>query len=253
MTSAIVRFDSTTTHPATLCISNIYGTPPSESTKQYNIDNKQHNIELSHEGSIHYKASDLSSTDMYKLIIGSVVPRPIAWLSTVNTEGQTNLAPYSFFQGVCHDPPTLIVSIVRQSNNKKKDSLINIEQTKQFVINTVSEHSAIQMNESSATLDYGDSEISKYNLTPVKCSYINGYRIAESYISFECELQRIVHVGSDNSGSDVVFGTIIGVHIRKEVYIDNHKIDISQYKPISRLAGNAYGRVNEIFELIRPK
>ena len=245
-------YHSATIHPASMGTSNLHSTPPDPVHRHNNINNKQYNITQATDESVHFDVAQLSSTEVYKLLIGSIIPRPIAWISTINSHNQTNLAPYSFMNGVAHSPPTIMFSSVRNNDGTYKDSIRNIIETNQFVINMVSESNVEQMNLTSATLEYGISELEQYGLTPIKCDHINGYRIAESMIAFECQLQQITHIGEPNQGSDCVFGTVVAIHVRKSCYLGNYKIDVGQYKPIARLAGNGYARVKEIFELIRP-
>lgn len=248
-------FHSGTIHPASIGTANLHGSPPDPQHVQNNIQNRERTIQLATQESIHFKAADLATLDVYKLLIGSVVPRPIAWVSSISQDGKTNLAPYSFMNAVAANPPTIMFSSVRNGDGSYKDSIRNILQTKQYVINMVSEHNAEQMNSTSASMEYGVSEIEQCGLTPLKCDFINAYRIAESMVSFECTLDQITHIGEPNGGgtSDVIFGRVVAIHVRKSCYLGNYKIDLGTYQPIARLAGNGYARVREIFELIRPK
>lgn len=196
----------------------------------------------------------LSITDNYKLLIGSIVPRPIAFVSTVSTDGVYNLAPFSFFNGVCSNPPTLLFSVVRRgSDNQKKDTLNNIEATREFVVNIVSEPIAEQMNSCATEWPPDVNEFEQVGLTPVASSRVKPPRVGECAIAMECHLNQIVTVGSgDEPGNGfVVIGTIVQYHLRQDVY-DGRYINVHTLKPIARLAGASYCPVREVFDIARP-
>jgi flavin reductase (DIM6/NTAB) family NADH-FMN oxidoreductase RutF len=189
----------------------------------------------------------------YKLLIGSIVPRPIAFISTISSEGLGNLAPFSFFNGVSSNPPAVMIAITRKSNGEKKDTLRNIESTREFVINTVSDWIVGPMNHCSADYPYGVDEMEKVGLTPVASQKVRPPRVQESPIQFECELYNTMEVGDGSEGSStIVVGKIVCVHVSERVY-DNGKIKIEELQPISRLGGLSYGRVSGVFEIPRPK
>lgn len=194
-----------------------------------------------------------TNQDNYKLLIGSILPRPIAFVSTVSKTGLLNLAPFSFFTGVCSDPPTLLFCpMIRGSDGHKKDSLINIEETGEFVVNVVSESIVEAMNETAAEFPRGINEFIEAGLTAVPSEAIKPPRVLESPISMECQLQRIIPIGSGEPGSGcVVLGTIVRFHIREDLY-QSGRINTSGFKPVARLAGSAYCPVRETFELKRP-
>lgn len=196
--------------------------------------------------------AQISSTDIYKLLIGAVVPRPIAFVSTMNESGVGNLAPFSFFNGVSSNPPALMISIARQKNGSKKDTLLNIESTRQFVVNTVSEWLAEPMNQCSAAYPYGVDEMTKVGLTPIPSVCIKPMRVKEAAIQMECELYGSLEVGDGSEGSStIVVGKILMIHVAKEIYRDG-KILIEPLKPLARLAGASYGITGEIFDIPRP-
>lgn len=196
---------------------------------------------------------DNTNQDNYKLLIGSILPRPIAFVSTQSAEGILNLAPFSFFTGVCSNPPTLLFCpMIRGSDGHRKDTLLNIEETGEFVVNVVSEAIVERMNKTAAEVPPEVSEFELAELTPVQSSIIKPPRVLEAPISMECRLQQIIPVGSGNPGSGaVVLGTILQFHIRADLY-QNGRIDTETLKPVSRLAGTAYAPVRDIFELVRP-
>lgn len=197
--------------------------------------------------------SQISQQENYKLIIGSVLPRPIAFVSTVSPEGVPNLAPFSFFNAVCSKPPTLLFCpTYRGSDGVKKDTLVNIEATGEFVVNVVSESIVEAMNQTAAEYPYGVSEFEQSGLTSTPSVVVKPPRVLESPVSMECKLQQIIPVGEGGVGSGfVVLGTIVQYHIRQDVY-ENGRIDVKKLAPVARLAGAAYCPVRDVFELPRP-
>lgn len=193
------------------------------------------------------------STSMYKLLIGAVVPRPIAFVSTVDSNGVVNLAPFSFFNGVSSNPPAVMIAITRRNDGSKKDTLLNIEANGQFVVNTVSEWMAEPMNHCSGDFPYGVSELEKAGLTAIPSERVRPPRVSQSPIQFECELYGTMEVGDGSMGSStIVVGRILLAHVHSSVYRDG-RIDLDALKPLARLAGAAYGRTSGVFDLPRPK
>jgi flavin reductase (DIM6/NTAB) family NADH-FMN oxidoreductase RutF len=197
--------------------------------------------------------ADISAGSMNKIILGSVVPRPIAWVSTINEAGLTNLAPFSFFNAVCTKPPTLLFCPgVRGTDAGTKDTLHNIRANKEFVINIVTEKTAEAMNLTATELPSEVDEFAFAKLTPVKSLRVKPPRVGESPINFECVLNQIVDIGDGTPGSGwVVIGEVVHVHVADEVMLPDYKIDIAALKPIGRLAGFNYARVNNFFEMKR--
>ncbi|NUQ81453.1 MAG: flavin reductase family protein [Bacteroidetes bacterium] len=195
----------------------------------------------------------LSQQEAYKLLIGSVVPRPIAFVSTRHPNGILNLAPYSFFTVGASMPPTLIFCPTRRSaDGSKKDTLINIEQTGEYVINVVSESFVKEMNQTSAEVAPGVDEFELSGLTPAPSVTVRAPRVAESPVSFECKLKTLVPVGNDGpGGGTVVIGEVQMIHVSDPI-ISNFRLDLHQIRPVGRLAGNFYCRVTDLFEIPRP-
>ncbi|OFZ18527.1 MAG: hypothetical protein A2X94_00755 [Bdellovibrionales bacterium GWB1_55_8] len=195
----------------------------------------------------------MASTPIYKLLIGAIVPRPIAFISTVSPEGKGNLAPFSFFNGVSSDPPCIMVAITRKPDGGKKDTLRNIEATRQFVVNSVSEWMAEPMNYCSADFPYEVDEMEQVGLTPIPSLTVKPPRVKESPIHLECELYNTMEVGDGRPGSStIVVGRIVTMHIHERAY-DNGRIRIEELRPLSRLAGFSYGKTSGIFDIPRPK
>ena len=190
----------------------------------------------------------LTAKQMYKLMTGSVVPRPIAWVSTLSRDGVPNLAPFSYFNAVSADPPTLLFSAGMHSSERPKDTLKNVEETGNFVINIVTETVAEAMNQSSAAAPFEVSEFEFAGVTQAASKTVAAPRVVQSPINFECQLSQIVRVG----GNGVVFGRIMHVHVADDLLLDDYKIDVEKLRPVGRLAGSTYTRVRELFELPRP-
>lgn len=197
--------------------------------------------------------SALTPRDAYNWMINAITPRPIAWVSTLSAEGKTNLAPFSFFQGACANPPTLLFVGANDRTGKKKDSVINVGQVPEFVVNIVPFALAEPMNQTAAPLPHGESEFEKFNIATAPSLKVRPPRVAAAPVAFECILDRIVEIGAGPSGSNVVFGTIVSAHISESVLgadgaIDQHKLDT-----IGRMGGDYYTRTTELFTITRPR
>lgn len=196
---------------------------------------------------------DLPHESMYKLMVGSIVPRPIAWVSTLAPDGQPNLAPFSFFNAVCPKPPTLLfVSNIRNTDGSPKDTLSNIRATGEFVVNIVSEGLAEAMNLTSTELPAEVDEFALAGVTPVPSAAVKPPRVSESLIHFECRLMQIIDISDQPGGGSVVLGEIVHLHVDDSVLIGDDKINLAALKPVGRLAGAAYTRVTDLFDLMRP-
>jgi flavin reductase (DIM6/NTAB) family NADH-FMN oxidoreductase RutF len=185
-------------------------------------------------------------------MIGSIVPRPIALVSTTSEDGVNNIAPFSYFNGVCSNPPTIMFAPARRGwDGSEKDTLVNIRDTKEFVVNIVSESFAEQMVQCSTDYKNDIDEFTISGLNPLPSEKIISPRLKESKISFECKLNQIVEIGDDKAGSGfIVIGTVILFHIDDSIIIDG-KINIEKLNPIGRLAGNWYTRPTDNFRVQR--
>ncbi|HIN02616.1 MAG TPA: flavin reductase family protein [Candidatus Marinimicrobia bacterium] len=190
--------------------------------------------------------------ETHKLMIGSIVPRPIAFVSTRSKDGKHNVAPFSYFNGVCSKPPTIMFAPGRRGwDGEEKDTLINIRDTEEFVVNIVSEPFGEKMVMCSTDFDFGVDEFEVAGLTPVASQKIAPPRVGEAKVSFECKLNRIVEIGDGSAGSGfVVIGTIVLFHIDDNVY-DNGRILLDKLQPLGRLAGNWYTRTTDTLKIIR--
>lgn len=183
-------------------------------------------------------------TESYKLLIGSVLPRPIAFVSTIDKEGNANLAPFSFFTGICADPLMVCFApMLRGSDGAKKDTLVNIEQTREFVINVVGEKIAEQMNQCSTEYPPEADEFAESGLTKEESHKVRPPRVKESDVHLECVLHDILHFGDQPGAGSLVIGKVVTVSVRDELYRDG-KIDTGRLNPVGRLAGQAYTIAN---------
>ncbi len=193
-----------------------------------------------------------SFKDNYKLLIGSVLPRPIAVISTLNKDGTNNIAPFSFFNGVCSKP--MIISfcpVLRTSTGEKKDTLINIEREKEFVVNFVTEPFMDKINLTSEELPYGQDEFAHAGLTPVDSIKVKARRMKESPIQFECVLRDILQYGDGSPGTGfLVTGEVVYAHADKNLYKDG-KVDTDIFKPVGRGAGTDWILTNNRVQLER--
>jgi len=197
-------------------------------------------------------ATKLDVVSSYKLLIGSIVPRPIAFVTTLSENGTVNAAPYSSWNLVASRPTTIVFSISVKPNGEKKDTLRNIERTQEFVVNTVSDWMVEAMNHCSIALPYGESELTQVGLTAVPSEVVAAPRIKESPIHMECRLHSRLEVGDGGAGSaTLVVGEVLRFHIHKPAYYDG-KIAVEQIRPVSRLGGLRYALVGDSFELPRP-
>jgi len=187
---------------------------------------------------------------VYKLLIGCVVPRPIAWVSTVDDRGVNNLAPFSFFMGVCNDPPTIAFSSGPRAAGRK-DTVRNAEHTGDFVVNVVDDPLAERMNLTSADYPPEVDEFAVTGLTARPGARVRAPRLAEAPISLECRVAQVVTVG--RGPHSLVLGEIVYFHVRDELYDGaTGRVNMHRLKPVGRLAGHLYAHVHDIFEMKRP-
>ncbi len=194
----------------------------------------------------------LDARDRYALMIGSIQPRPIAWVSTVSPAGVPNLAPFSFFMGICANPMSLCFSPSNDRHGRKKDTLLNIEATGQFVVNVVNEALAAKMNQSSAPYPYGVSEFEKAGVAAAPSTAVKPPRVAESPVSFECERIQIVRLGDGALAGNLVIGKVVRIHCADRLY-NGGRIRHQDLGAIGRMEGAWYSRTNDAFELPRPE
>ncbi|RWX00385.1 flavin reductase family protein [Flavobacterium cerinum] len=195
---------------------------------------------------------ETSQKNIYKILTGAVIPRPIGWISSISEDGVPNLAPFSFFNAVGEDPPHVMFSTVR-TGDKNKDTLNNVLATKQFVVNMATEELVEAMNATSIELPPNGNEFEYAGLTPIPSIKVKPFRVKESPITFECELVHHYSLEDHkNGGATIMIGRIIMFHVDESVLLDDYKINMDTYRPVARLAGSNYAKLGEIFSIKRP-
>lgn len=170
--------------------------------------------------------NQLSDIQNYKLLSGSVIPRPIAFVTSEDEKGNLNGAPFSFFNVVNNKPPMIAIAAQR-SNGKRKDTAINIEKTKEFVVHITDEFNIEDINETAAPLKYEDNELERTSLTLISSSIIQTPAVKEANIRFECKLDQMIQLGTKNDGADLIIGEVVMYHINEDVYFEDSKIDFN--------------------------
>jgi flavin reductase (DIM6/NTAB) family NADH-FMN oxidoreductase RutF len=188
----------------------------------------------------------------YKFLIGSVIPRPIAFVTTISEAGILNGAPFSYFNIVTSNPPMISLAIQRPEG-RQKDTARNIIESKEFVVHIVDEQNVEKVNETAAILPPDQSEIELAKLTPVESIKISVPGVKEAKIRMECVLEQSLELGGlDSPGCDLIIGKVVQFHIDNEIY-EKGRINPRGLAAVSRLAGNNYAKMGEIFEIERPK
>ena len=196
----------------------------------------------------------LAQPDRYKLLIGLIVPRPIAWVSTVSRDGRANLAPFSFFNGVSSEPPALLFCPANKSDGTIKDTLRNILESSrdgtgvggQFVVNIVPHGLRGEMSASAEELPYGESEFELAGLTRAGSRVVGCPRVAEAPACFECEAMQVIRLAPGApGGGNVVIGRVLWAHVRDDIMNERHHIDPAKLDALGRMAGMSYCTTRE--------
>jgi flavin reductase (DIM6/NTAB) family NADH-FMN oxidoreductase RutF len=203
--------------------------------------------------------SDLAYSELYGILLNSVAPRPIAWVSTMSLSGALNLAPFSFFNAVCVDPPLLAFAPgLRQpkqpqtGDGEAKDTLRNIRETKEFVVNIVTCELAEAMNLTSGEYDASVNEFEVAKVTPQPSKIVRPPRVAESPVSFECKLHQILDFSPRPTSSSLVIGQVVSIYMN-DAHTKDGKLDRNSLDLIGRMGGIQYTRTTQRFEMVRPK
>jgi flavin reductase (DIM6/NTAB) family NADH-FMN oxidoreductase RutF len=191
--------------------------------------------------------------DVYQALVSVVTPRPIAWVTTVNVEGRVNLAPFSFFNAFGANPPVVVFSPVLRRDGSKKDTLLNVEATREFVVNAAVEPLAGQINLSSKEIAPDESELELTGLTTHPSELVRPPRLAESPVSLECKVIQIFPIGGGPIGANLVIGEVVMIHIDETVLGPDGRVDPRKLRTIGRLGGDDFCRSTDIFSLVRPR
>jgi len=203
---------------------------------------------------ISIQPQDQTERDNYKLLVGSIIPRPIAFVTTISDQGIINGAPFSYFNIVSSNPPMVSLSVQRPDGNLK-DTARNIYDSKEFVVHIVDEDNVVAINKTAASLPPDESEIELAGLSQVDSVVVQVPSIKEAKVRMECKLVQAIPLGGTQegiAGTDLFIGEVVMFHIDESIYEDG-RIDASELKAVSRLAGNNYAKLGETFSIERPK
>jgi flavin reductase (DIM6/NTAB) family NADH-FMN oxidoreductase RutF len=190
--------------------------------------------------------------DVYHMLVGVVTPRPIAWVTSVDREGHVNLAPFSFFNAFGANPPVVVFSPTLRRDSSRKDTLLNIEVTGEFVINAAVAALAEKINQTSKELPRGESELDFAGLHTKPSIKVKPPRVAESPVHLECKLRQIIPIGTGPIAANLVIGEIVMMHIDDAVLDDKGKVDPRKLRSVARLGGDYWCHTSDLFEQKRP-
>ena len=190
--------------------------------------------------------------DVYHALVGIVTPRPIAWVTTLDAAGRVNLAPFSFFNAFGANPPVVIFSPTLRRNSTKKDTLLNVEATGQFVVNAAVASLKEQVNRSSSELPPGESEVEMTGLHTTPSIKVKPPRLTESPVSMECTVRQIIPVGNGPISANLVIGEVVMIHISDAVLDSHGKVDPRKLQTVARLGGDYWCHTSDLFEMKRP-
>ena len=197
----------------------------------------------------------LTANQCYGAMVQAIVPRPIAWVLSDNGDGGYNVAPFSFFTGICSDPPLLMLSVGMKDTVEEKDTRVNIRERRNFVVHISSTRHLEQVNTTSATLAHGQSEVDSANLELLEIDGFALPRIADCDIAIACKLYRIDHIS--NASQAVIYGEIQSITINDDLIVDHPKgrlqLDATKLDPLSRLGGSNYGGLGDVLVANRPR
>jgi flavin reductase (DIM6/NTAB) family NADH-FMN oxidoreductase RutF len=193
--------------------------------------------------------AELTSSQVYSLMIRTITPRPIAWVSTLSAQGITNLAPFSYFAGVGSNPPSLVFSCVNRPDGSLKDTVRNLQAIPEFVVNVVPYPLAEKMQATSQEFDYEISEFQQVGLTEQPSVRVRPPRVAESPIRMECRVLERLSIGSGGGAANLIVGEIVWFDVQDRVLDQRGKIDPQLVDAIGRLGGKSYCRTLDRFDL----
>lgn len=194
----------------------------------------------------------LNERENYKFLIGSIIPRPIAFVTSLASDGTINAAPFSFFNIVSSNPPLISVSVQRKKG-MRKDTAANVVQNREFVVHIVDQTNVEEVNKTAASLPSDESELNLTSLTVIPSVKVKTPGVKEARVRMECVLERVIELGEHNEvGCDLIIGKVVQYHIDPSLY-KNGRIDGEALAAVSRLAGNEYAKIGDAFTIERPE
>ncbi len=197
-----------------------------------------------------FETAKLTPQENYKLLIGGILPRPIAWVSSISPEGDVNLAPFSFFTVASANPPVVCFNPMYNQDGQAKDTLKNIREQGEFVINTVSASHLEVMNKSCHNLPREQDEFDYAGIEKAQSSFVKPPRVADAVVSFECKLKQIVDLGDDALSGHLILGDVLAVHVADDAVFDG-KINSDKLDAIARMSGLDYSLTRDRIQLAR--
>lgn len=203
-----------------------------------------------------FTPTEIDNRNLYGFFTSAVIPRPIAFVSTIDSQGRVNLSPFSYFNVVSTRPPVLIFAPVRSARNgQQKDTYENVKEVAECVIHIVNYAVAEQMNASSAAFPRGVNEFHEVGLTEVPSDLVRPPRVKECPIAFECKVTQVLELGESGGAGNLVICEILKIHADENILTEEGKVDAAKLDAIGRLGGNQYVRVTaeNIFEVKKPE
>ena len=200
---------------------------------------------------MHIDPNSISTGRLYRWMVGLITPRPIAWVSTQDVKGVCNLAPYSFFNGVGSNPPTVMFCPANRGDGSPKDSHANVIRTGEFVVNIVTEDLAAAMNKTSEELKPDEDEFEFAGLAKAESTVVKPPRVAIAAAAMECVLHSAITLGIGPGGANLIIGRIVHIHVDDQ-YIDGDALAGGRLHPVGRMGGSDYCRTEDRFSLDRP-
>ena len=191
--------------------------------------------------------------DNFKTLLSCVLPRPIAFVSTISTDGVPNLAPFSFFNAVGTNPPAVIFSPATKADGSDKDTIVNLRAVEEFVVNVVPYDIRNAMNEASYAFPPDVNEFEAAGFTPLESRFVRPFRVAESPVHLECKLIQIVPVGDGPLSANICIGEIVCFHVADEMLLDDGSVDVEKIDLVGRLGGPDYSTIRDRFAMPKPE
>ena len=190
--------------------------------------------------------------DVYHMLVGIVTPRPIAWVTTIDVKGRVNLAPFSFFNAFGANPPIVVFSPTLRRDATKKDTLLNVEATGEFVIHASTAAFAEKINQSSTEMPPGESEVELIGLHTTPSLKVKPPRLVEAPIAMECKVRQILPMGDGPIAANLVIGEVLIIHVDDAMLDEHGRVDPRKLKTVARLGGDFLCHTSDLFEQRRP-